>query len=415
MLRRRLALLGGTTAAADCLVVAGHLLRGRLVDGPALMRYESAFADAVGVRHGISFATGRVGLYGLLRAVGVGPGDEVLLQVPTHIVVPNAIRYTGARPLYADCVPGNWNIDLDDAARRLTPATRVLVLQHTFGIPADMEAVQAFVTEHDLVLIEDCVHALGATWRGRPVGSFGRAAFFSTEETKVISTTMGGMVVTEDDELASAMRRFQETCAPPPAWLTARYLLKLLAYHLLTEPRVHRFARAVYDGLGQRQSLPTPTEDSELEGGPRSNYEQRLGNAQAVLGLRQLARLDENVAHRRAVAGAYGQHLAARGCALPRAPAGAEPVWLRYPVHVADRVAVVRALAPHVVVGTWFTSVLEEAVSPASGDYEIGSCPVAEDAAVHLVNLPTHGRVRLDDAARIAARLPCAPADRGPA
>ncbi len=385
------------------------MLGGRLVDGPSLTRYEAAFAAAVGAGHGISFATGRVGLYGLLRALGVGPGEDVLLQVPTHIVVANAIRYTGARPLYADCVPGNWNVDLDDAVRRVTPATRVLLLQHTFGIPADMDAVQKFVGEHNLVLIEDCVHALGASWRGRPVGSFGRAAFFSTEETKVISTTMGGMVVTDDDALASAMRRFQETCSRPSAWLTARYMLKLLAYHLLTEPRVHRFARAVYEGLGQRQSLSTPTERSELQGGPRSNYEQRLGNAQAALGLRQLCRLAENVAHRRAVAAAYTQHLAARGYAGPRVPPGGEPVWLRYPVHVTDREAAVRALAPHVVAGTWFTSVLEEAVSPASGDYPDGSCPVAENAAVHLINLPTHGRVRLDDAARIAAQLPLGP------
>ena len=408
-MKRRLALLGGTTTAGDCLVAARHLVGGGLVDGPSLTPYEAAFAAAVGARHGISFATGRVGFYGLLRALGVGPGDEVLLQVPTHIVVPNAIRYTGARPLYADCVPGNWNIDFEDAARRVTPATRVLVLQHTFGIPADMDAAQAFASEHGLVLIEDCVHALGATWRGQPVGSFGRAAFFSTEETKVISTTMGGIVVTDDDELASDMRRFQQGCAPPPAWLTARYLIKLLAYHLLTEPHIHRFARAIYDGLGQRQSLPMPTERSELEGGPRSNYEQRLANAQAALGLRQLARLADNVAHRRAVAGAYERHLAGRGCAGPSVPPGAEPVWLRYPVHVADRATAVRAVAPHVVAGTWFTSVLEEALSPANGDYPDGSCPVAEDAAIHLVNLPTHGRVRLDDAARIAALLPCAP------
>jgi perosamine synthetase len=403
--KRRLALVGGTTSVGDCLLAMRHLLGGQLVDGPALGRYEAAFAATVGARHGIAFATGRVGLYGVLRALGVGPGDEVLLQAPTHIVVANAIRYTGARPVYADCVPDNWNIDLNDAARRITPATRVLLLQHTFGVPASMDAVQAFVAEHGLVLIEDCVHALGATWRKRPVGTFGRAAFFSTEETKVISTTMGGMVVTDDDAMAEQLRRFQTSCARPRRWLTARYLLKLMAYHLLTEPRIHRFARATYDRLGQRQPLPTPTVRSELEGGRRPDYEQRLTNAQAAIGLRQLQRLERNIGHRRAIAAAYAAGLQARGWRTPAIPEGAEPVWVRYPVHVPDREAAMRALAPHTVVGTWFSSVLEEAVSGKHGDYVTGTCPIAEDAARHLINAPTHERVRPEDAEGIAAAL----------
>ena len=405
---RLVALLGGTTSAGDCALAARHLLGPGLVEGPALRHYESRFAATVGVRHGIALATGRLGLYGLLRVLGIGHGDDVLLQVPTHIVVPNAIRYTGARPVYADCLAGNWNIDLQDAARRITPATRVLVLQHSFGIPADMDGVDAFASDHGLVVIEDCVHALGSTWRGRMTGSFGRAAFFSTEETKIITTTMGGMVVTDDDELAAAMRRFRDACSPPSRWLTARYLLKLLAYHALTEPRVHRFARAAYDRAGRRQPLPMPTQPSELEGGPRTDYEQRLANAQAAIGLRQLARLERNVAHRRMIAATYAGALARTGCTLPDVPAPAEPCWVRFPVHVADRAQAVRALAPHAVAGTWFSSVLEEAISVASGDYVAGSCPVAEDAARHLVNLPTHGRVRPGDAARIAGALPCA-------
>ncbi len=120
----------------------------------------------------------------------------MLLQVPTHIVVSNAIRRTGAHPVYVDCRAGDWNLDLEDVERRVTPRTRALVLQHTFGIPADPDAAVRFAERHGLALIEDGVHALGATWHGQPVGSFGRAAFFSTEETKMISTTMGGMVVT---------------------------------------------------------------------------------------------------------------------------------------------------------------------------------------------------------------------------
>src|SRR5207248_6324325 len=109
----------------------------------------------------------------------------------------NAIRYTGAKPVYVDCQLNTYNMDLKEAEQRITSRTRALVLQHTFGIPVDLDAALDLTRRYKLDLIEDCVHALGATYDGRQVGSFGRAAFFSTEETKTISTTMGGMAVTD--------------------------------------------------------------------------------------------------------------------------------------------------------------------------------------------------------------------------
>ncbi len=406
-MNRKLSLLGGTTTAGDCRAALGYLIRSRrLVRGPSIARYEQVFAQTVGVRHACSFASGRVALYAIMRALGIGADDEVLLQVPTHIVVPNAIRHAGAQPVYVDCVPDNWNLDLEHAARQVTPRTRALLVQHTFGIPADLDAILRFADEHGLVLIEDCVHALGATWRGRQVGSFGRAAFFSTEETKMISTTMGGMVVTDDDALIERIRAYQGTCSWPSRRLICRYLVKLIAYHLLTEPRVHRMARAAYEALGEAQPLPRPTSSEELRGGWRPELEQRLSNAQAAVGLRQLRRLDANLAHRRAITAHYARLIAERGLPIPKFPQEAIPSWVRYPFTVPDRSAAVRATHPHVVLGTWFTSVLEEALTPADGDYVAGTCPKAEDAARHLVNFPTHGRVRKEDTVTLVDALP---------
>jgi dTDP-4-amino-4,6-dideoxygalactose transaminase len=329
----------------------------------------------------------------------------VLLQVPTHVVVSNAIRYTGARPVYVDCRLDSYNMDLEQAERLSSPRTKVLILQHTFGIPADLDAALALAHAHGLQVIEDCVHALGASYDGRPVGSFGYAAFFSSEETKTISTTMGGMVVTDYPELARRIQAFQAQCVWPSSWLVARYIAKLIAYQALTQPYLHRYTRAAYELCGRRHPLPRPTSAAEVVGDRPAGYEKRLSNAQAVVGMRQLHRLDANLAHRRAIAEIYAKELSSAGFELPRSPSMAYPAFLRYPIWVEDRAAALRAAAQCATLGTWFTSVLEEAVSPASGDYELGSCPRAEAAAQHLVNLPTHPRVSPSHATRIAAAL----------
>lgn len=406
LLGRRIALLGGTTQASDLKVALRYFATpGQFVQGPEIRAYEDAFARKIGVRYAFSFSSGRVGLYGLLRLMGVGDGDDVLLQVPTHIVVANAIRYAGARPVYVDCRLEDYNMDLDEAAKKITSRTRVMLLQHTFGIPTDMEKALYLAKQHKLTIIEDCVHALGARYNGRQVGGFGRAAFFSTEETKTISTTMGGMVVTDDPELAEQLRLFQASCPLPSYWKTAKFVLKLMLYHLLMEPHLHRYSRSFYEMIGRRHPLPRPTTDEELRGQRPSIYEERLSNVQAALGLLQLERLEENLNHRNKIASLYEKGLIEMGYNGPRSPESAEPSYVRYPVWVRDKEAAVNTLAGRIVVGTWFTSVLEEALSPEYGEYESGSCPRAEEVARHLINLPTHARVAEGDAEALVAEL----------
>ena len=406
LMPRCIGTIGGTTTAGDIAVALSYLASPqRVIHGPTVAEYEASFARTVGVDHAVSFWAGRLGLYAILRALGVGPGDEVLLQVPTHIVVANAIRYVGARPVYVDCDLDTYNIDLEQAERRITPKTRVLILQHTFGNPVDIDRALALASEKGIEVIEDCVHALGATYRGRPVGSFARAAFFSTEETKTISSTMGGVAVTKDPELAASLRAFQSRCSPPDAGQTIRYLVKFVMYHVLTEPHLHRLTRALYELAGKRHPLPGATSNQELVGLQPANYNQLLSNAQAALALRQLRRLGSNVEHRRVVAAAYERWLKEHGFRVPSVAAGAEPAFVRYPVWANDRSALIRAAYPGILVGNWFTSVLEEAISPDHGGYEKGSCPRAEAAAEHLVNLPTHPRVTSRDVRAVEAAL----------
>jgi perosamine synthetase len=404
--RRCIATLGGTTTVADCLVALRYLADPRgLTRGTAITNYEQAFAQTVGVRYAYSFSAGRVGLYSLLKAIRIGAGDEVLLQVPTHMVVANAVRYTGARPVYVDCRLDTYGMDLDEAERLVTSRTKALIIQHTFGIPTDLDAALELADRYELDVIEDCVHALGAEYDGRQVGSFGRASFFSTEETKTISTTMGGMAVTDDPELAASIEAFQGSCSWPAPSTIARYLSELVLYHLLLEPHLHRYVREIYELFGERNPLPGPTTNDEARGLKPPNYERRLSNAQAALGLRQLRSFDANVAHRRAVTDQYTSRLSELGVRTFEAPPKAQPVLVRYPVRVRNRTATLRAVAPHAALGTWFTSVLQESLSPSYGDYVEGSCPRAESAAKQLVNLPTNPRVTKRDVELITSAL----------
>ncbi|MCU1378803.1 MAG: hypothetical protein JWN29_1786 [Acidimicrobiales bacterium] len=399
------ALIGGTTTAGDCTVAARQLLvppRGDPRGSVAV--FEAALAERAGADHCVALATGRLGIFLTLVALDVGPGDEVLVPVPTHVVVANAVRYLGARPVYVDCLPSTVNIDLEDARRKLTNRTRALVLQHTFGVPAEIDDALALAAEADIAVIEDCVHALGATWHGRPIGGFGRTAIFSTEETKVISTTIGGALTTSDASLARRIRELREGCSWPSRRQQSQWMAKLVVYHLLTHRAVHGPARGFYERIGKRHPLSRPVTSQESEGARPPGYLRRLGAAQAQLATRQLARLDENLAHRRWAAARYADRLEGAGW-RQSVPIGSEPTFLRYPIVVADREVAVQALRGIVIPGTWFTSVLEEASDPGVAGYEAGSCPVAESFTKQLLNLPTHPRVLADDIDAIAAAV----------
>ena len=406
MTLRRIAQLGGTTSAGEAARALALAARPRrLIEGPAIERYEAELARCVGADTAVSFAAGRIALYGMLRELGVGAGDEVIVPLPTHIVVTNAVKYLGATPVYADCRLTDYNVDPERAAALIGPRTKAMLVQHTFGIPADMDALLALAREHEIPLIEDCVHALGATWRQRPVGGIGFAGFFSTEETKVISTTMGGAGVTSDPQLAERLRAFQRECPPPGRSLTARRLAKLAVYYALTQPNVHTVARSAYELFGERQPLPVPTSEEELAGERPEHYEERLSAGQAEIALSQLAQLSGNLAHRRRVAAEYADALGPIGFPPPVVADDAEPAWVRYPVRVADRDAAIRVLRRHMVPGTWFTSVQEEAVRPTINGYVEGTCPQAERAARELVNLPTHPRVSAKDVTAIVEAM----------
>lgn len=184
-----------------------RVLRGtRLSLGPELQRFEEAVAQRAGTTHAVAVSSGTAGLHLCVRALGIGPGDEVIVPSFTFIAAANAARFEGAIPVFVDIDPDTLNVDPACVEAAITPRTRAILAVHTFGLPARMDAILAIAQRNGLPVIEDACEAIGAEIAGRPAGSFGRAAVFAFYPNKQITTGEGGVVVTNDAELAAMVR-----------------------------------------------------------------------------------------------------------------------------------------------------------------------------------------------------------------
>ena len=254
--------------------------------GSYVAAFERAFAEYCGVRHGIAVCNGTVALHLALRALGVGPGDEVIIPDFTMIASALAVCYCGAKPVFVDADPATWNMDAAAVERRITPATRGIMAVHIFGNPCDMDALDRLAGRHGLWLMEDAAEAHGARHKGRRAGGLSRIAAFSFFANKNITTGEGGMVVTDDDELAAACRYYKNMCFPFDA------------------PRTYLHAHIGY------------------------NY--RMSNLHAAIGLAQTERADAYTALRQAHGRQYRERLAAiPGIRLQQdAPEGENVHWM---------------------------------------------------------------------------------------
>ena len=184
------------------------------MSGDAIWRLEETFQNYLGVKHAYSFNSGRSALMAVLHGLGLQNGSEVLLQAFTCNAAANPIRWSGLVPVFVDCNE-SYNMSATDLKRKITPKSRAVMVQHTFGLPADIDEIKKICDENNLALIEDCAHSLGAKYHGQKVGTFGKAAFFSLSRDKVISCVYGGMAVTNDEELAKKILNYQDELRLP--------------------------------------------------------------------------------------------------------------------------------------------------------------------------------------------------------
>jgi dTDP-4-amino-4,6-dideoxygalactose transaminase len=365
--------------------------------------YQNAFAECVGVRHAFAYWKGRVALYAILKALGIKAGDEVILPGFTCVVVPNAVRYVGATPVFADITCGAYNLDPASVERAITRRTRALIIQHTFGIPAELDDLLEIARKHKLQVIEDCAHSLGSVYKGKAVGTFGRAAFFSSQWSKPYTTGLGGMAVTADPEVARGLRKAQTEFSDPPRGQVMRLGAQRFIYEHIFSPRLYWLAVGTLRRLSKWNVFVGSSGEDELNCAVPRDITWRMSCFQASIGVNRLRMHQQYVTHRRHLVDFYQSYLQSRGWLATSERSDVNSIYLRYPIRVANKWEVLgKAEKARVELGSWFESTLHPIHDSLDRfGYHTGQCAVAERTASEIINLPLHSRVSIDEAERI--------------
>jgi dTDP-4-amino-4,6-dideoxygalactose transaminase len=333
--------------------IDGVLTRGDFILGKGVADFEEAFAAKSGAAFGIGVDSGTSALELALRAYGIGPGDEVITQANSFIATALAISHSGATPVLVDADPETYMIPPKLIRRAITPKTKAIMPVHLYGHPADMDAIMAIATEHDLIVIEDASQAHTATYRGQPVGSIGHAGAFSLYPAKNLGAYGdAGIIVTNDPEVAERLR------------LLRNYGSVKKYYH-------------------------------DTDG-----FNRRMDTMQAEVLSVKLRYLDEWTTARRSHAARYSELLSDLGAAvkIPSSEVWADPVYHLYVIEVDDRDGLQQALSERGI-GTvihYPVPIHQQKAYAALGHVE-GDFPVTDAAARRVLSLPMFAEITDDE------------------
>ncbi len=394
----------------DDILLAFKLLfqpwRWKLVEDE-LQQLEDEFKKYLGVKYAVSFNSGRSALMAILsslRTVEDRPQQaEVLLQAFTCNASANPVIWSGLKPIYVDCDEKTFNIDTADLERKITSKSKAVMVQHTFGLPANMDDVSDICRKNNLVLIEDCAHSLGASYKGKKIGTFGKATFFSFSRDKVISSVYGGMAVTNDDELAGKLRQFQKKVDYPSCCWTFQQLLHPVLMNWLILPTYKFFGKYLLVLFQWFQVLSKAVHWKEKRGKRPCYFPKRLPNALAELALNQFKKLESFNEHRREIADFYYNELKNTGFELPLNPVDAKQTFLRFAIkHPKAHQIIKSAWQKNLLIGDWYTTpIAPHDTRLEKVEYVLGSCPKAEKLAKVVFNLPTHINISKKEAQKI--------------
>lgn len=331
-----------------------------LTTGPKVEQFERVVSGYCSVRHAVAVSSGTAALHAAMYAIGISPGDEVIVPTMTFVATANCVVYQGGRPVFADVEPDTLLIAPASVAKLITPQTKAIIAVDYAGQPCDYDALQEIADRHGLVLVADACHSIGGRYKGRNVGTLADLTVFSFHPVKQITTGEGGMVVTDRDDLAAKIRRFRN-------------------HGIDTDHR-------------QREQRGTWQYDMSALG-----YNYRISDIQCALGISQLLKLPGWLVRRREIAAIYDKALVAVHGVSPLSVRGArEHGYHLYVVRIGDhqRLKISQGEMFHslreagIGVNVHYKPVHLHAFYQKNFFTKRGDCPVAESAYEQILSLP---------------------------
>lgn len=385
----------------DVLIAQKYLLLpwnwNKIIKGDNPQKLEKKFREYIDCQWTISFDSGRSGLYAILKCLGIKDYDEIILQAFTTVALPNVIMWCGAKPVYIDIDKHTYNINPEKIEEKITDKTKAIVVQHTFGNPSEINRIMEIAGKHNLFVIEDCAHSLGAEYKGGKTGIFGDAAFFSFGRDKVISSVAGGMVITNNGKLGKKIKNFRDQMP----YLKKSLIIKQLLHPVITFKALYTYylfnigkiAMFIFSNLG---ILTKAYSKEEKRGEKPKNFPARMPNALAEIALNQMKFVDKFNKHRIKIADLYSKKLSgAKNISLPKSDPKSKNIFLWYTILADNKKELIKkARKNHIILGDWFPQVVGPIeVNLEKSNYKKESCPVAEKVSRECINLPTNFRI----------------------
>lgn len=376
------------------------------INGPEVKKLETNFKDKLGVDYAFAFRSGRSALQAALEALHLERNDEILIQSFTCVAVPNAIIWNGYKPVYVD-IEEDFNISPTDILRKLTPKTRAIVIQHTFGLPTKMDELMEIAKERKLAVIEDCAHALGSTYKDKPVGTIGDIGIFSFGRDKVISSVFGGMAVTNNEFLAKDLKNIKTNSSLPDKKWVKRQLFHPILLNKYVLLNYNKFNIGKYIlALSVKLGLITKAVCAQERLGKKS--EEILGqmpNAMATLANNQLKKLDKFNDHRKKIAALYDKEFKELRIPVetPKQNKDTQNIYLRYSIKTDKaKEIIIASRKNNILLDNWYNP----SIAPPGTDnekifYDPASCPNALYISQRVLNLPTNINTSEEDAKKV--------------